>query len=483
MGAAEPDYSVVWAPQTGPQTALLSCPVFEALYGGARGGGKTDGMLGEWAQHAQKHGVDAIGAFFRRELTQLDEAIERSKTLYTPLGANWVDQKKQWVFPNGARLKFRYLEHDGDAEAYQGHSYTRVYFEELTNFPEAAPVMKLKATLRSAKGVPCRFRATANPGGPGHQWVKARYIDPAPRGFKRLIDKDVDGIELDRVFIPARLSDNKKLTENDPSYVARLRQSGSETLVKAWLDGNWDIVEGAYFDCWSKAMILRPAELPVFWARFRSFDWGSAKPFSVGWWAIASDDWEHPDGKMIPKNSLIRYREWYGVQKKQNGEVIPNTGLKLTAEEVAQGIKERSTEAVSYGVADPSIFSENGGPSISERMGRFAKIIWKAADNKRVAGKGHVGGWDQMRQRMKGEDGKPLIYCFSTCADSIRTIPSLQHDDTVPEDLDSDGEDHAADDWRYACMSRIIASRAQLQPAKRDRWNKSEDDEESRAIL
>lgn len=462
MADGTPPAVVVWAPQKGPQSSLLTCPIFEVFYGGARGGGKTDGMLGEWAVHAGKYGEHAVGVFFRRELTQLDEAIERSKQIYSKLGADWSEQKKQWSFRNGARLKFRYLDRDTDAENYQGHSYTRVYFEELTNFPDSGPVMKLKATLRSANAVPCRFRATGNPGGPGHHWVRARYIDPAPHGYK-VVTEDC----LSRVFIPSKLSDNPKLTDSDPTYVNRLKQSGSEKLVAAWLDGDWSVIEGAFFSEWSsKLHVLQPFGIPASWHRFRSFDWGSAKPFSVGWWAIVEDDTKRPEGN-LPRGAMVRYREWYGAK-------APNVGLKMTAEEVASGIVTREkgdTKKTMLGVADPSIFAEDGGPSIAERM---YPAIWTRADNRRVAAKGALGGWDQLRSRLKGEGGRPMIYTFSTCIDSIRTIPLLQHDKNKAEDLDSDAEDHAGDEWRYACMSRPYKPRVDASvPARKDSWGKA----------
>lgn len=448
---------VIWRPQEGPQKALVTCPVFEVCFGGARGGGKTDSMIGgDWPIHAQRYGKHAKGVFFRRELPQLESAIERSKEIYFPLGAQWNEQKKTWRFPNGATLKFRPLERDSDAEKYQGHDYTRVYFEELTNYPDPKPVMKIKATLRSGAGVPCGFRATCNPGGPGHNWVKERYIDPHPSGYK--VIKDDEGLE--RVFIPARLTDNQVLQKNDPTYISRLKQSGSEQLVKAWLDGDWNIIDGAFFDCWSPKMVIDPFEIPDDWLRFRSFDWGASKPFSVGWWAVVSD---HPK---LPRGALVRYREWYGAKS-------ANVGLKITAEQVALGIKEREKDdLVTYGVADPAIFAEDGGPSISEKMAQKG-VYWKPADNKRVAGRGRIGGWDEMRQRMIGEDDKPMIYCFKTCVDSIRTIPMLQHDENKPEDLDTNAEDHAADEWRYGCMSRPWIKVVSTNTTKpRDAWGR-----------
>lgn len=453
---AKPEQAqIAWAPQPGPQAALVKCPVYEVFFGGARGGGKTDAMIGgDWPIHASRYGKHAKGIFFRRELPQLESAIERSKEIYFKLGAQWNEQKKTWIFPNGASLKFRPLERDADAEKYQGHDYTRVYFEELTNYPDPKPVMKIKATLRSGAGVPVGFRATGNPGGPGHLWVKQRYIDPDPNGWKIISNNG-----LQRVFIPSRLADNIILSANDPNYLSRLQESGSEQLVKAWVDGDWNIVDGAYFDCWSNSKhVLQPFEMPGTWRRFRSGDWGSARPFSFGWWAIVDDWFRTPEGHWLPRGAIVRYREWYGMKPGS-----PNVGLKLTAEAVGKGIADREKgDSVSIGVLDPAAFSEDGGPSIHERInnGSGRTVNFVKADNARVAGRGAMGGWDMMRSRLKGEDFgepygvRPMIYCFSTCVDSIRTLPALQHDEKRPEDIDTDGEDHAADEWRYACMSR-----------------------------
>jgi hypothetical protein len=500
--------SVVWSPQPGPQTDLLRCPAFEVFFGGARGGGKTDGMLGEFASHAAKYAENASGLMVRRTRTELGDTIERSKVLFTPLGAKFHEQDKVWRFPNGARLRFAYLERDSDADAYQGHNYTRVYVEEAGTFPSPRPILKLMATLRSGAGVPVGIRLTGNPGGPGQQWVKARYIDPAPEGYKRFVrtfDNPITGgtVERDWVFIPSKLRDNKFLLQ-DPGYVAQLQMVGSEDLVKAWLEGDWTVVQGAFFSEWRLAKhVIKPFDIPADWLRFRSMDWGSAAPGSVGWWAVVGDDTpigdRNPDldaasvqdgasgfrgrTNTLPRGCLVRYREWYIASG-------PGQGLKLTAEEVAREIKERETgEKISYGVLDPSTFKEDGGPSIAERMARSYDIHFRPADNKRISrgthvGSGPMGGWDQMRARLKGDnDGNPMIVCFDRCLDSIRTIPALQHDLDRPEDLDTEAEDHAADEWRYACMSRpyILKSepvikkpdngyRSKRSAAKLDSW-------------
>jgi len=441
---------IAWAPQAGPQSAYVSSPIFETVYGGARGGGKTDGSLGEWAIHAERYAADAKGLFVRRTRVALEPTIERARSLFSPLGGVWHEQKSYFRWANGAILYFRYLDRDADADAYQGHDYTRVYVEELTQFADPKPVDKLKATLRSAAGVPTGFRATCNPGGPGHTWVKARYIDPGPW---KIIEEtftspfDQSEIRLSRVFIPAKLTDNPQLLLNDPLYVAKLQQSGSAQLVKAWLEGDWDVIEGAFFDNWSLRNIVRPFEIPAEWTRFRSLDWGSARPFSVGWWAVASDTIT-VEGQVVPRGALVRYREWYGSTGK------PNEGVKWSAEKVAEGVKDREKgERISYGVADPAIFSSDGGPSIGERMFGCG-VTWKRADNARVARDGAMGGWDQMRARIGGDEDGPQLVVFSTCRDFIRTVPVLQHDATRPEDVDTESEDHAADEARYACMSR-----------------------------
>ena len=444
--------TIIWQPQPGPQTFLLECPVFEVFFGGARGGGKTESSIGDWLQHSAQYGEAAIGIFFRRKLVQLAEVVARTKQLFPKLGAKYNEQQKTWTMANGARLKFAYLERDVDAEEYQGHNYTRLYVEEVTNFPSPDPINKLRATLRSGSGVPCGMRLTGNPGGAGHNWVKARYITPNPRGFQLLTDDteiEIDGVKqtvkLDRVFIPSKISDNVLLMRNDPTYILRLKQAGSAALVKAWLEGNWDIVDGAFFDEWDESVHVLSEHsfsplIKADWLRFRAFDWGSYRPFSVGWYAVVPENFEY-EGVLMPKGSMIKYREWYGSQG-------PNKGLKMTADVVAQGVVLREKgERIRYGVADPAIYIRDGGPSIGETMS-LHKCNWRRADNKRKTGA------EQLRQRLTGIDGRPLLYFLDNCEDTIRTLPTLQHDDKDPEDVDTEAEDHAYDETRYAVMSR-----------------------------
>jgi len=429
------------------------------FFGGARGGGKTDGVLGEWLSHANRYGENAIGLMVRRTRTELVETIERSRQIYGPLGWKFQEQEKMWRGPDGARLRFAYLERDADADLYQGHSYTRLYVEEIGNFPTPAPIFRLMATLRSGAGVPVGMRSTGNPGGCGHHWVKARYVDPAPHGNTIIRDPLT---HLERVFIPSKVDNNKHI--NVSEYKNRLRASGPIELVRAWLDGDWSVALGAFFDCWdSKRHVIDPFPVPEEWMRFRSMDWGSASPFSVGWWTVVQDDFPH-GGLVLPRGCMVRYREWYGMKPGQ-----PNVGIKLNAHLVGSNIEvKEKDEPISYGVLDPSAFAQDGGPSLAERIaqGSGGKVWFRRADNTRVAQRGAMGGWDQMRARLVGDaEGRAMVVTFATCIDSIRTIPFLQHDPDRLEDLMTDSEDHAADEWRYACMSRpYVPTREQPRP-------------------
>lgn len=435
----------------------MKCPVYEIFFGGARGGGKTDAVLGRLAIRATRYGKHFNALHVRREMPQSDDVIERSKQIFAPMGAKWRDHPhRQWTFPSGGILRFRPLETVESAQKYQGQNLTDIVVEEAGSYPDPAPIQRLHACLRSAHGVPTSLVLTGNPGGPGHQWLRARYVDPAPEGMKVLEEvfkfRHITS-RRERIFIPSKVTDNKLMDLEQ--YVGSLSLSGSESLVRAWLEGDWDAILGQYFDCWSPDRhVCRPWGIPDHWLRFRSFDWGSARPFAVHWWAVASED-TTVEGRIYPKGCMICYREWYGMVKGQ-----PNTGLKLSAEAVAHGILDKETRkeraAIAYSVADPSIFHTDGGPSIRERMA-IAGVVFRPADNRRTGANGHMGGWDQMRARLVGPlegEGPPMLVLFNTCMDAIRTIPALQHDEKHPEDLDTTAEDHAADSVRYACMSR-----------------------------
>jgi hypothetical protein len=441
-----------WRPQPGPQKALVDCPYPEILMGGARGGAKTDGILGKYALKEKRWGRYFNGVFFRQEMPQQDDLIERAKEIYCRMGAAYQESRKQFLLPHGGRLRFRPLESIIDAQKYQGQSLSDAAVEEAGNYPMPDPIDMLFGCLRSAHGVPVQLILSANPGGPGHQWLKQRYIDPAPNGFVRLVRKLPNGAEHFAVFIKSLITDNKILLQKDPDYINRLYLVGSPELVRAWLEGDWSVIAGAFFPEFStRRHVIAPFAIPEHWARIRAMDWGSAKPFCVLWLAVS-------DGTVpgIARGALVAYREWYGW----NGK--PNVGCQLPAPEVGRGIIELETvpdesgvlarEMIADEVLDPAAFARDGGPSIVERM----DVRFRRADNARVARRGAMGGWDQVRERLKGDGERPQLLIFSTCTHLIRTLPALPHDKHRPEDVDTEAEDHAPDALRYGCMARPL---------------------------
>jgi hypothetical protein len=508
-----------WSPQPGPQDDLCCCPFPEVFFGGARGGGKTDGVLGKWALKERRYGAAFNAIMFRQTTVSAADAIERSKEIYTPLGGRYIENRG-WRMPNGGRVAFKYLETAKDAKAYQGHNVTDAWVEEAGQYASPAPIDLLFGVLRSASGVPVQLILTANPGGAGQHWIRDRYqLHPFPRRPKVLRRKLPNGNEHSVAVIPSRLTDNKILLNSDPKYVDRLYLVGSAQLVKAWLEGDWTAIEGAFFSEWSNEQhVLTPFAIPAHWLRFRSGDWGSNSPFSIGWWAVVGDDFAlpgmagsdmesqahfngiHPHVHMVgrgsttlPRGALIRYREWYGAK-----------GGKLFAEEVGRGIVKLERDdlnKLTYGVLDPSAFNQDGGPSNAERINDVllaAKLAaFTPADNSRVTRitgdrdkAGPMGGWDVMRSRLVGTakrdlktggidwtTGRPMLYTFSTCKDLIRTLPVAQHDVNRAEDLDTDSEDHAMDETRYACLSRPwIKSLPKDEAVKRDAFREARED-------
>lgn len=437
----------IYSPQPGPQFDAIQADWCEELFfGGARGGGKSHFLLGDYLQSVPEYGQAWQGILIRKSMPELDDIISRSHALYTKAGGEWKEQKKTWVFPNGASLKMRMLENVQDAGKYQGHEYVWIGFDELGTWADPAPYRMMKACLRSGHNVPTkRIRATGNPGGAGHQWIKKYFVDPAPLGFSPIVDEETG---LIRMFIPSRITDNPKLLQNDPNYVNRLKMVGSKELVRAWLEGDWNVIAGAYFDEFSvDKHVVEPHEIPKHLMRFCAMDWGSYRPFSIGWYFVADGQIKH-----YPKGAIVKYREWYGAKE-------PNVGLKLTAEEVAQGYLSRNgKDDIAYFKADPSMWKEDGGICLAEVFARNG-VFLTPADNSRIP------GWNAIRARLRGEE-KPMLYFFATCIDTIRTLPAVQHDINKPEDVDTEGEDHAIDETRYASMSRPWTETKPADPQK-----------------
>jgi hypothetical protein len=454
------------------QGLALETEANEVLYGGAAGGGKSHLMrVAAILWCASISGLQVY--LFRRVREDLIKNHMEGPKGFRAILAPWVlcgfvrivdDEIRFW---NGSKIYLCHCKDEKDIYKYQGAEIHVLLIDELTHFTESMYRFLRSRVRMVGLTVPenwvgrfPRILAGANPGNVGHLWVKATFVDGVESYTVRQTEPEDGGMK--RQFIRAVLEDNPSMTNDDPNYEHKLSGLGSANLVKAMRFGDWDVIEGAFFDCWDQRRhVVRPFEIAEHWTKFMSGDWGSAKPFSFGWWGIVTEPMrvDTPFGNKVnlPRGCMVRYREWYGCKDK-----TPNVGLKLTAEQVADGLVERepSREKIDYRVLDPAAFTEDGGKSIEERMRLAAaesrrSLVFRRADNSRVAGRGAMGGWDQVRQRLVGDDdGDPMLVVFSTCTDFIRTVPALQHDKVRPEDIDTDGEDHAGDEARYACNSR-----------------------------
>lgn len=417
-------------------------------YGGARGGGKSWIVRVKACLLANRFGrPDPFSegikiCIVRRTLVDVrNNHIIPMKIMLHGL-AKYNQTERTFYFPNGATIHFEYYDNENDANHFQGVEYDVIFIEEATQLPEDW-IKNIAASCRGANLFPHRIYYTCNPGGPGHAYIKRIFIDQ--------VYKDGEDPN-DYEFVQAKVTDNKVLMEMDPGYITFLKNLPPKKR-SAWLDGSWDIYSGQFFESfvndpahWEDRRwthVIAPFTPRKHWTVYRSFDWGSYRPFSVGYWFVDEDD------------TIYRALEFYGVQH-AGGESLANEGLKWPADRVFREIAriEREHDWLKgkqiIGIADPAIFQQDGGPSIAE-AGYPYGIYFKKADNSRIP------GWDQVRYRMQfNEQGYPRMYIFNTCKDCIRTLPLLQHDEHVVDDLDSSGEDHIADEMRYMCQERKV---------------------------
>ena len=467
---------VIWRPQP-RQAKFMSRPEFECLYGGAAGGGKSDALLCEALR--QIHVPNYKGIIFRKTNPQLTELVDRSYKLYKTAcrGAVYNITNKVWKFPSGAQIYFGNMQHEKDKTNYQGKAYDFVGFDELTHFTYDEYMYLFSRCRPTAPGTRCYIRATTNPGGIGHGWVKDRFITIAPAETPVPFVYEVHTptgetikIKRKRIFIPSTVFDNKELLKNDPGYLGNLAMM-PEKERNALLYGDWDSFSGQVFTEWvndSKhyedrrhTHVINPFRIPSYWNVYRSFDFGYAKPFSVGWYAV------DPDGK------IYRIKEYYGC----TGE--PNKGLMIDPVEIATNIKRIEKEDPQLkgrniiGIADPSIFDESRGESVARMMERSPNFIYfSGGDNTRIPGK------MQFHYRFAfDENGDCMFQVFNTCKHFIRTIPTLVYDDAHVEDINTDMEDHIYDECRYLLMEHPITPRqnAKKKLPKADPLNLFED--------
>lgn len=459
---------VIWAPQPGSQAAFLSCPIPEVLYAGTRGPGKTDALIMDFAQHVgQGLNEDWRGILFRRTFPELKDVIAKANKWFPQIfpTAKYNKADHTWTFQDGEQLIFGFMEKEDDYWKYHGHAYPWIGWEELTNWPTDELFKRMFSTNRSSnKKVPRKIRATCNPHGVGHNWVKLRYGLPVLPGTVRTAVKKTPG-QPDRVAIHGTVHENKILLHSNPDYITILRASCSSPAEEAaWIDGSWDITSGGMFDdLWDRNIhILQgitPQMIPARWYMDRSYDHGQSKPFSVGWWAQSNGEpLTLPSGRVVGqvRGDLIRIEEWYGW------DGTPDKGLRMTASEIAIGIRERQREMgidgrVRPGVADGSIFDQwEPGKSIQGDM-RKKGVKWLRADK----GPGtRIQGWQQCRELLKnakpidGHRENPGLFVSDLCTQFLRTFPVLSRDKKDPEDVDTQIEDHIADEVRYRCRAK-----------------------------
>lgn len=409
--------------------------------------------------HINRYGDRARCLCVRPTMPELDELMARARELFRDV-AVWREQKKRLMFNGGGEMAFRHLEREEDARKYQGHGYTWILIEEAGNYPTPGIPDLLWGALRSAYGVTCRYILNANPGGPGHNWVKHRYIDPAPPFTPFDAELSVSGksVKTRRIFIPSRLEDNRILVENDPNYEINLMRAtaGKPWLYRAWRLGDWNITAGGMFDAvWDNDIhALTPFKIPVSWPIYRAFDWGSTKPFSIGWWAISNGEMATmSDGtpRFFPPGTFIRVDEWYGW----TGE--PNRGVGMPDSEIAKEIvrrEEKFGRKIRSGPADSSIFVATNRRSIADEYRPYG-IYWKPADKRPGS---RVMGWRKLHglllAAVKGDRERPALYAFDTCRQFIRTVPALPRDKRNPDDVDTSSEDHVGDETRYMITYR-----------------------------
>ena len=411
-------------------------------FGGARGGGKS------WAVR-RKASIMAIRypgirqLIVRRTFPELmnNHIRQLRKDLFSL--ASYNDTHKIFTFKNGSTLQFTYCAKDADLDRLQGTEYDIIYLDEATQLSEYQ-IRSIAACLRGANDFNKRMYFTMNPGGQGHAFIKRIFID------RHYTDSERPG---DYTFIQSLVTDNKALMDSQPDYIEQLKALPPR-LRKAWLEGDWNVFEGQFFEEFRDdpehyldrrfTHVIEPFDIPYSWNVIRSFDWGYRRPFSMAWYAI-----DH-------EGVMYRIHELYGCTE------TPNEGVKWTDDRIfaeAKRIEETHPDLRGRritGVADPAIWDASRGVSTAETAAHHG-IFFTKGDHSRIA------GWMQCRYRLAFDsNGLPSFYCFNTCKHFIRTIPQLLFSEHDPEDLDTDGEDHIADEWRYACMSRPL--KAQLPP-------------------
>jgi phage terminase large subunit len=430
MQVKVPDYTA-----SDRQSVFHKARADEKLYGGAAGGGKTAAIVAESVTLALEYpGIP--NNLFRRTIPELNKTIkaELVKQCWPYIkagGMRWhssateAHEGRSYVFKNGSSIILNYMDTDADMFRYQGAEMPIIGVDELTQFPLAWIEYLLTRNRSPNPDWPVFFMAGTNPGGIGHGWVKARFIDPVPPGTINTVHLE-DNETSTRIFIPAKVDDHPD-ERFKKDYKRKLSALTDIDLMRALRDGDWDVFAGQVFKEFRRAIhVIDPFDIPAHWQRWRCMDYGNKN--SIFW--LTQD----PITERIYVYREYRTEEFVKVSEK------------------CRVIKQlEAGENISYGLADPAIFNGQGDHNTGKSVGEmFADegIYWQPANNDRKAGLAAV------HEKLGiAKDGLPRLQIFSTCLSLIRTLPSLPYDKAKVDDVDTKADDHDYDALRYGVMA------------------------------
>jgi hypothetical protein len=419
------------------------------------------------------------GIIFDREYKNLDDIVAKTRRWFPKFndGCKFKASKGEysWQWPSGEELLLRAASDESDYDDYHGHEYPFIGWNELTKYPDPKLFDAMLSTNRSSfvsndpnvPPIPLEVFCTTNPFGPGHNWVKRRFIDVAPYGTIvrrktkiKLGDREEE-VETTQVALFGSWRENPRL---DLQYIANIVNNPNPAKRAAWADGSWDVVSGGAFDdVWSRSVhILPPFKIPAGWRIDRAFDWGSTHPFYVGWFAEADGTEAKVEYKgseytfCPPRGTVVLFAEWYGCE-----EIGTNVGLKLSSSEIAKGILAREDAMLAQGListkpyagpADNQIFDvrEADVSSIASKM-EADGVSWIRSDKRPGSRK---NGLQLVRDRFSAaikREGKALFICES-CEGAISTVPVLPRSELDQDDVDTSAEDHPYDVIRYRIL-------------------------------